>query len=149
MPTYTGKLLRINLSNTSYTDEDISVQNYKKFISARGLGAKYLYDELGANTDPLSPENKLLMLIGVLGGTGLQGFSKWVVMSKSPLTGTIMRSYTGGNFGVWMKFAGYDLIITVTSDALILAHPGSASIESTRNQSRHHQPIPIQWTCGH
>jgi aldehyde:ferredoxin oxidoreductase len=111
MPTYTGKLLRINLGNTSYKEEDIPVQYYKQFISARGLGVKYLYDELSPNIDPLSPQNKLLMLIGVLGGTGLQGFSKWVVMSKSPLTGTIMRSYTGGNFGVWMKFAGYDLII--------------------------------------
>jgi len=45
------------------------------------------------------------------GGTGLQGFSKWAVITKSPLTGTIFRSITGGNFGVWMKHAGYDLII--------------------------------------
>jgi len=81
MPTYTGKLLRINLSNASYKEEEICAKNYKQFISARGLGAKYLYDELGPNTDPLSPQNKLLMLIGVLAGTGLQGFSKWVVMS--------------------------------------------------------------------
>ena len=62
-------------------------------------------------TTPLSAENKLLLLVGALGGTGLQGFSKWVVMSKSPLTGTIFRSITGGNFGVWMKHAGYDLMI--------------------------------------
>jgi aldehyde:ferredoxin oxidoreductase len=53
----------------------------------------------------------LLLLVGVLAGTGLQGFSKWAVMSKSPLTGTIFRSISGGNFGVWMKNAGYDLII--------------------------------------
>jgi aldehyde:ferredoxin oxidoreductase len=111
MSTYSGKLLRINLSDTTSNEEEIPTQFNKKFISARGLGAKYLYDELSPNIDPLSPDNKLLLLIGVLGGTGLQGFSKWTVMSKSPLTGTIFRSVTGGNFGVWMKHAGYDLII--------------------------------------
>jgi len=111
MTTLAGKLLRIDLTNKSQCEEKIPEAYYRKFISARGLGAKYLYDELIPGIDPLSPENKLLMLVGALGATGLQGFSKWVVMAKSPLTGTIMRSYTGGNFGVWMKFAGYDLII--------------------------------------
>ena len=111
MSTHTGKLLRINLSDRISTEEEIPAQFNKKFISARGLGAKYLYDELSPNIDPLSPDNKLMMLVGVLGCTGLQGFSKWAVMSKSPLTGTIFRSITGGNFGVWMKHAGYDLII--------------------------------------
>ena len=111
MTTLAGKLLRIDLTNKSQCEEKIPEAYYRKFISARGLGAKYLYDEFNPGIDPLSPENKLLMLVGALGATGLQGFSKWVVMTKSPLTGTIMRSYTGGNFGVWMKFAGYDLII--------------------------------------
>ena len=111
MTTLAGKLLRLDLSNKSQCEENIPEAYYRKFISARGLGGKYLYDELKPGIDPLSPNNKLLMLVGALGATGLQGFSKWVVMTKSPLTGTIMRSYTGGNFGVWMKFAGYDLIV--------------------------------------
>ena len=111
MSTLTGRLLRINLSDSSFREENIPRRHITRFISARGLGAKYLYDELAPATDPLSPENKLLLLVGALGGTGLQGFSKWVVMSKSPLTGTIFRSVSGGNFGVWMKHAGYDLII--------------------------------------
>ncbi|MBC8419728.1 MAG: aldehyde ferredoxin oxidoreductase family protein [Desulfobacterales bacterium] len=111
MSAFAGKLLRIDLSQSTYREEEIPDQYYRQFISARGLGAKFLYDELKANTDPLGPENRLIMLIGVLGGTGLQGFSKWAVISKSPLTGTLFRSITGGNFGAWMKHAGYDLII--------------------------------------
>ncbi len=109
--TFAAKLLRINLSHCSSREEEIPKQHCGRFISARGLGAQYLYDELAPNIDPLGPENKLIMSIGVLGGTGLQGFSKWAVSTKSPLTGTIFRSITGGNFGVWMKHAGYDLII--------------------------------------
>jgi aldehyde:ferredoxin oxidoreductase len=111
MSTITGRLLRINLNDASYGEEEIPRRHITRFISARGVGAKYLYDELAPAIDPLSAENKLLLLVGALGGTGLQGFSKWMVMSKSPLTGTIFRSVTGGNFGVWMKHAGYDLII--------------------------------------
>ncbi len=108
---FAGKLLRINLSNSSSQEEEIPDQHHRRFISARGLSAKYLYDELPPNIDPLGPENKLIMSMGVLGGTGLQGFSKWAVTSKSPLTGTIFRSITGGNFGPWLKYAGYDLLI--------------------------------------
>jgi aldehyde:ferredoxin oxidoreductase len=111
MTTVAGKLIRIDLSNSTARVEEIPGQYYRNFISARGLSTKYLYDEVKPSIDPLSPENKLIMSIGVLGGTGLQGFSKWAVSSKSPLTGTIFRSITGGNFGVWMKHAGYDLII--------------------------------------
>ncbi|RLI48312.1 MAG: aldehyde ferredoxin oxidoreductase, partial [Candidatus Thorarchaeota archaeon] len=111
MTAFAGKLLRIDLSTKGHFEEEIPLQYYKKFISARGLGAGYLYDELEPGADPLGPENRLILSIGALGGTGLQGFSKWAVTTKSPLTGTIFRSITGGNFGVWMKHAGYDLII--------------------------------------
>jgi len=111
MKTFTGKLLRIDLNASTYREEEIPDRYYEEFISARGISVKYLYDELKANLDPLDPENKLILSIGILGGTGLQGFSKWCVASKSPLTGTVFRAVTGGNFGAWIKFAGYDLII--------------------------------------
>ncbi|MBW2094441.1 MAG: aldehyde ferredoxin oxidoreductase family protein [Deltaproteobacteria bacterium] len=111
MATYTGKLLRINLTDSTWQEEDIADSSYRHYISARGLAAKYLYEELQPHMDPFDPENRLVFSIGVLAGTGLQGFSKWCVTSKSPLTNTIFRSISGGNFGVWMKYAGYDLLI--------------------------------------
>ncbi len=111
MTTFAGKLLRIDLSSSTSKVEKIPEQYFGDFISARGLAAKYLFDELKPNIDPLGPENKLILSVGVLAGTGLQGFSKWTVTTKSPLTGTIFRSVVGGNFGAWMKHAGYDMII--------------------------------------
>ncbi len=111
MGTFIGKLLRIDLTNRAYSKVEIPSDLYRDFISARGLSSAFLYKELAPGVDPLGPENKLIMSIGVLGGTGLQGFSKWAVASKSPLTGTIFRSISGGNFGPWMKYAGYDLMI--------------------------------------
>lgn len=111
MTTLTGKLLRIDLGRRSYQVEDIPPDLYEKYISARGLSMKFLFDEMEPHTDPMGPDNRLILSIGVLGGTGLQGFSKWAVVTKSPLTGTVFRSIAGGNFGVWMKSAGYDMII--------------------------------------
>ena len=111
MTPFAGRLLRIDLSARTYRTEPIPEVLHHAYISARGLGAKYLYDELAAHTDPLGPDNRLILSVGVLGATGLQGFSKWAVSTKSPLTGTIVRAFTGGNFGVWMKFAGYDMIV--------------------------------------
>ena len=111
MATFSGKLLRIDLTTSTSRVEEIPLQHHRDYISARGLAAKYLYDELPPRIDALDEENRLIMSIGVLGVTGLQGFSKWAVSTKSPLTGTITRSFAGGNFGVWMKFAGFDMII--------------------------------------
>ena len=74
MSTITGRLLRINLNDASYGEEKIPRRHITRFISAREVGAKYLYDELAPAVDPLSPENKLLLLVGALSGTGLQGF---------------------------------------------------------------------------
>ncbi|NNF99660.1 MAG: aldehyde ferredoxin oxidoreductase family protein [Desulfobacteraceae bacterium] len=111
MSTCTGRLLRVDLTRQHTSVETIPAWMNEQYISARGMGARLLYDELTAKTDPLGPDNKLIFLMGILGVTGLQGFSKWAVMAKSPLTNTIMRSYAGGNFGPWMKFAGYDVMV--------------------------------------
>jgi aldehyde:ferredoxin oxidoreductase len=81
------------------------------FIAGRGFGIKYLYDELSPNIDPLGEHNKLLLVPGVLAGTPAQAVSRWVACTKSPLTGCYARSSAGGDFGAWMKFAGYDFIL--------------------------------------
>ncbi len=111
MSSYAGNLLRVNLSGRTTSTEKIPVRIQKSFIGARGFGIKYLYDELKPGIEPLGPENKLLLLAGPLGGTKGQGFSKMIVMAKSPLTGCIARSCGGGAFGVHLKFAGFDFII--------------------------------------
>jgi aldehyde:ferredoxin oxidoreductase len=111
MSTFSGKQLRIDLTHRTSREEEIPPGHFARFLSARGLGVKTLCDELAPGLDPLSPANKLVLGIGVLGGTRLQGFSKWSVVTKSPLTGTLVRSFVGGNFGVWMKSVGFDQII--------------------------------------
>jgi aldehyde:ferredoxin oxidoreductase len=105
------KLLRVNLSNGAIKEENIPQKIALDYVGGRGFGSKYLYDEVPAGTDPLGKQNKLLIGTGALAGTSAQSLSKWVVVIKSPLTGTIIRSYGGGDFGAWLKWAGIELIV--------------------------------------
>ncbi len=105
------KLLRVNLSNGAIAGETIPGKVAAEYVGGRGFCARYLYDEVPPGIDPLSPENKLLLATGPLAGTGAQAFSKWVAVAKSPLTGTFSRSSGGGDFGAWLKWAGFELMI--------------------------------------
>src|SRR4030066_547905 len=105
------KLLRINLSSGAIKEESIPRKIATDFVGGRGFGAKYLYNEVAPGTDPLGQQNKLLIVTGPLAGTSAQSISKWVVVTKSPLTGTFTRSYGGGDFGAWLKWAGFEMII--------------------------------------
>ena len=105
------KLLRVNLSKGVAKDEDIPKKIAMDYVGGRGFGSKYLYDEVPAGTDPLGKQNKLLIGTGLLAGTGAQSLSKWMVYTKSPLTGTFTRNCGGGDFGAWLKWAGFELII--------------------------------------
>ena len=105
------RLLRVNLSTGLIREEDIPMEVTKDFVGGRGFGAKYVYDEIPPGVDPLSAENKLLLGTGPLAGTSAQSLSKWIVITKSPLTGTYTRSLGGGDFGAWLKWAGFEFII--------------------------------------
>ena len=111
MPSYTGYFLRINLTKKSYNVEPIPESVEKAWVGGRGFGIWYLYNEIKSGIDPLGPENKLLFLTGVIGGTTAQGFSRYIVMGKSPSTGCVGRAVGGGNFGAQIKFAGYDFLL--------------------------------------
>jgi aldehyde:ferredoxin oxidoreductase len=108
---YTGKLLRVNLSSGESKVEPVPDPVVKDFLGGRGLGIRYLYQELSPGIDPLGVENKLLFAMGPLGATPALGFSKIAVVTKSPLTGGMTKSVGGGYFGAFLKFAGFDALI--------------------------------------
>ncbi|MDF2614379.1 MAG: aor [Clostridia bacterium] len=108
---YQGKVLRINLTTSTYAVEALDETVAKKFIGGRGLGTKMYADEVSPDVDALSPENKLLVVTGPLTGTPTPTGGRYMVVTKSPLTGTIASSNSGGYWGPELKFAGYDVII--------------------------------------
>jgi aldehyde:ferredoxin oxidoreductase len=108
---YTGKVLRINLSDQTAKEEALTVEMAKDFIGGAGFGIKYLFDEVPAGADPLGPDNKLIFASGPFSGTSIPCASRMAVTAKSPLTGAVGMAQSGGYFPVELKFAGYDALI--------------------------------------
>lgn len=112
-----NKIISIDLSDRSHETIDLPDEVYEKFLGGRGLGAKLFTDRVSPKTDPLSPENKLVFTIGPVTGTSVSTSGRMSLVTKSPLTGTIFYSNTGGIFGFSMKRCGIDgLIISGKAD---------------------------------
>jgi aldehyde:ferredoxin oxidoreductase len=106
-----GKLLEIDLSSGKNKIITLKEETFEKYLGGRGLGIRLLYDMLPPKTDPLSPDNLLFFLTGPLTGTFVTGSSKFVVITKSPLTQGWCDSYSSGRISVELKKAGYDGLV--------------------------------------
>ncbi len=109
--TYAGCILRVNLTEGQITKEKPSEEVLRAYIGGRGLGTYYLSRLMKPEVDPFSPENVLIFATGPLTGTPAPTGGRYMVLCKSPLTGLIACSNSGGHFGAELKAAGYDLII--------------------------------------
>ena len=108
---YYEKIARINLTSGEIKIEKLDLDLAHKFIGGRGLGTKMLYDEGVATVDPLSPENKLIYITGPMTGAQAPSTGRYMVVTKSPLTGMIASSNSGGIWGSKLKYAGWDAVI--------------------------------------
>lgn len=120
---WTGKIIRVNLTDKKITLEDLNMEDAKLYLGGRGLASKILYDEIDPKIDPLSPENKLIFMTGPMTGTYAACAGRFNVVAKAPLTGTIGAANSGGHFGPELKFAGYDgIIFEGKSDTPVYLH---------------------------
>ena len=108
---WTRNVLRVNLTKGSTTTEPLNMQWANDYLGQRGLATKYLVEETDPTCDALGPDNKMIMTTGPLTGTMVSTAGRYSVVTKSPLTGCIACSNSGGYFGNEMKNAGFDMII--------------------------------------
>jgi aldehyde:ferredoxin oxidoreductase len=108
---YAGKILRINLTEEKISTETLTQDAARLFLGGRGLNAYKLFTEVPAGTEPLGPNNKLMLATGPLVGTMFPTASRFNASARSPLTGIFGDTNAGGHFAPEMKFAGYDQII--------------------------------------
>jgi aldehyde:ferredoxin oxidoreductase len=106
-----NNILRVNLSTGSCNSEALNRDWAQAYLGQRGLGSKYLVEEIDPTIDPLSPENKLIIATGPLTATTAPTGGRSSAVTKGALTGAIAASNTGGMFGAELKMAGYDLLI--------------------------------------
>ena len=106
-----GRILRVNLTEGRAAAEPLNMEWANAYIGERGLGTKYLYENIDPECDPMGPDNVLIFATGPLNGTMASTSGRYAVLCKSPLTGGIGDSNSGGKFGAYLKFAGYDLLL--------------------------------------
>ena len=106
-----GKVLRIDLSTHEIKPEPLNMEWAETYIGQRGLGSKYLSEEIDPTIDALDPSNKLIFATGPLTATGASTGGRYSVITKGALTGAIACSNSGGQFGAYLKLAGWDMLI--------------------------------------
>ena len=108
MKGYAGKVAFVDLTSRLVAKESLPEKVYRNLIGGAGLGAKVLYERMKAGADPLGPENILGFLSGLLVGTTTPMATKYMVVTKSPLTHTWGEANSGGLLSSELKAAGYD-----------------------------------------
>ncbi len=108
---YNGKILRVNLSTNTITEETPPELVYRTYMGGSALSLYFLLREQRAGVDPLGPENKLVFMSSVVSGAPLPGLTRYTVAARSPLTGAFGEAEAGGFWGPELKMAGFDGVI--------------------------------------
>jgi aldehyde:ferredoxin oxidoreductase len=108
---YKGRILRVLLNDGEFKSEPLPTDWIHDYIGGDGFAAKLLYEEVPGRTDPLSPENKLLIATGPITGTLWPMSGRTVFVSKAALTGIWGESHVGGFLGPELKYAGFDMLV--------------------------------------
>ena len=107
---WTGRHIRVDLTNSDVQVVEDNPDVMKNYLGARGLGIKYMMDEINPKIDAFEPQNRFIIATGPLTCMPPAGNRTYFV-TKSPLTGGIANAGVGGYFGAELKFAGFDFII--------------------------------------
>jgi aldehyde:ferredoxin oxidoreductase len=110
---YSGKYLRIDLTNKRYRVDEIPDEWVEQYALGSGLAAKIFYDEMDPSLPPLDPRSPLVMFNGLLSGTFSPTGCRSSWCGRSPLTGIWNEANMGGHFGAELRFAGFDGFIII------------------------------------
>ena len=109
---YTGKILEVDLDSGELKDSPLDEKMAKMYLGGKGLGLKLVYNEFRPDMQPFDPDNLLVFATGPATGQKVPTSGRYhIVCSKSPQTGTVGSGNSGGKWGPFLKFAGYDAVI--------------------------------------
>ncbi len=111
MKGYMNKIALVDLSTQLVFDYFVSDKDRKLFLGGKSLAAKIIYDNIKGKIDPFSAENLVVITTSPLTGSTAPCSSRFNVSTISPLTGLLTSSNCGGNFGIFLKKAGFDGLV--------------------------------------
>ena len=108
---YVGRVLEIDLTEQTSRDYPWTDEDRELYIGGKAMATKILYDNLKGTEDPLGPDNIMVIATGPVTGSFAPSSNRFDVSALSPLTGISSSSNCGGDFGMYMKKAGFDAVI--------------------------------------
>jgi len=126
------KIAYIDLSTGKVVQKLIPKEVRALNLGGRGVDMYLLFNHLKPKTDPLSPENVLLIGAGLLVGIPCLGAGRCDIAAKSPLTSAIGDSNIGGFFGLELRLAGFDHLVTsgkATKPVYLWINDGEIGVE--------------------
>ena len=127
-----GTVLRVDLGSGKIKRNPLREDLRLNYIGGRGINSRLLFEEVGPETEPLSPENRLIFGSSPLSGTTAPSTARFTVTARSPLTGILGDANAGGHFGPALKWAGVDHII-IPPDKPVVAVPIDAGPVSSNS----------------
>jgi aldehyde:ferredoxin oxidoreductase len=110
---WTGKTLRVDLSSGAIRVED-TISKYMGFLGGTGVGYKVLWDEVPAQTKAFDRNNKIILGVGPLTGTGAPSGGRTSITTIFPIVypvELVATGHMGGAWGAELKYAGWDNLI--------------------------------------
>ncbi|HMD88813.1 MAG TPA: aldehyde ferredoxin oxidoreductase C-terminal domain-containing protein [Anaerolineaceae bacterium] len=108
---YAGQTLKIDLTSNVISAKPVTKQMKELFTGGRGFCLWLLWNGITSKTQWDDPENEIVIAGGPIGGiTAYPGSGKSTVVTISPETHSVIDSNSGGYFGPYLKFSGWDAI---------------------------------------
>lgn len=111
MKGYWQKILEVDLTTKETNVREISEEFIRKYIGGAGFTTKIIYDEIEPGTNPLGPDNVLVVALGNLLGLVIPTGSKTCFGFKAPETGGYGKSIVGAKMGRELRKTGYDALV--------------------------------------
>jgi aldehyde:ferredoxin oxidoreductase len=108
---YNGRILHVDLDCGKTAIEKPNDAWYRTYMGGTGIASCYLFKYMKPGVDTLGPNNVMVFALSIITGAPISGFNRFLVASKSPLTGYYAESEAGGFFGPELKFAGFDAVV--------------------------------------
>jgi aldehyde:ferredoxin oxidoreductase len=131
-----GRILRVDLSQQTFSVERVNEEILQGFLGGKGL-ASFLLSKLNPpQVKPYGPDNHLIFATGPACGSLVWGSSRYGVFTKSPQTGFYSESYAGGRVPEAMDAAGYDGIVITGENQkpmVLVVNPQGASFHEAED----------------
>lgn len=116
-----GRVLEVDLASGTARSHALDERLAELFVGGRGLGTALLVERFlrlrdhhpnpFRAVDPLAPENPLVLATSPANGTSVPTSARFHANFKSPLTGGIGSTNSGGRWGVEFKRTGHDAMV--------------------------------------